>query len=146
MKANQLKSRTDKKVKRLGRGYGSGVGGHVVGRGQKGQKSRSGHKSMVFFEGGNLPFFRRIPKFKGFKSLNKVVVQGVNLTVISKFFNDGDEVTVDSLKKKGIVRKNAKAVKILGFGNLTKKVVFKGLVFSKSAEASALKSGAKIEK
>jgi len=56
-----------KNSKRLGRGYGSGVGGHTSTRGSKGQKSRSGHKSLVFFEGGNVPFFRRMPKFAGFK-------------------------------------------------------------------------------
>ena len=57
------------KAKRIGRGYGTGVGGHTVGRGMKGQKSRSGHKSLVGFEGGQTPFFRRMPKFMGFKPI-----------------------------------------------------------------------------
>ena len=63
-----LRKNRIKKAKRLGRGYGSGVGGHTVGRGTKGQKSRSGHKSLQFFEGGNVPFFRRMPKYKGFNN------------------------------------------------------------------------------
>ncbi|NCA93169.1 hypothetical protein EOM82_08040, partial [bacterium] len=61
------------KAKRIGRGYGSGVGGHTVGRGAKGQKSRSGHKSLVMFEGGNVPFYKRMPKYKGFNAANKIM-------------------------------------------------------------------------
>ena len=66
------------KGKRLGRGYGSGVGGHTVGRGTKGQKSRTGHKSLEFFEGGNVAFFRRMPKYRGFNQSMKIENDVVN--------------------------------------------------------------------
>ena len=146
MQANQIKRRpVKKKSKRLGRGYGSGVGGHVVGRGQKGQKSRTGHKSMVFFEGGNLPFFRRIPKFKGFKRLNKVKPQAINLQTIEKFFKEGEVVSLDTLRKKGIIRKSVNSVKILGTGNLKKKVNFEGVEFSESAKKVIEKLGCEVK-
>jgi large subunit ribosomal protein L15 len=103
-----------KKAKRLGRGYGSGVGGHTVGRGSKGQKSRSGHKSLVGFEGGNVPFYRRIPKYKGFKSRSTVNTQVINVATISDNFKSGEKITVDTLKERGLIRKNAQEVKSFG--------------------------------
>lgn len=146
MKAHAIKARKVKKAsKRLGRGYGSGVGGHVVGRGQKGQKSRSGHKSMVFFEGGNVPFYRRIPKFRGFKRLTKVKAQAVNLEDLEKNFKENEIVSIDSLKKKGLIRKTTKRVKILGLGNLTKKLKFEGVEFSIPAKKVIDKLGCEIK-
>jgi large subunit ribosomal protein L15 len=133
------------KAKRLGRGYGSGVGGHVVGRGMKGQKSRSGHKSLVFFEGGNLPFFKRIPKYKGFKRHNKVKFQSVNLSVLEENYKANEAVTIESLQEKGLVRKRTKYVKILGNGEVTKKIKIVGLPVSKSASDKVLAAGGSIE-
>ena len=97
------------KSKRLGRGYGSGVGGHTVGRGAKGQKSRSGHKSLISFEGGNVPFFRRMPKYKGFNQSRKIEVEAVNVDVLEKNFKDGEEVSVEALKDKGILKRMHRA-------------------------------------
>ncbi|MBU1119898.1 50S ribosomal protein L15, partial [Patescibacteria group bacterium] len=94
------------KGKRIGRGYGSGVGGHTVGRGSKGQKSRTGHKSLVFFEGGNVAFFRRMPKYKGFNQSRKIENDAVNVNTLEKEFKAGEVVSVDTLKEKGIIKKN----------------------------------------
>ncbi len=133
------------KDKRLGRGMGSGVGGHTVGRGQKGQKSRSGHKSMALFEGGNLPFYKKTPKYRGFKKPNQVKYQGINVSVIEENFKNGDEISLESLSEKGLVRKKQKNVKILGFGELKKKVVIKGLKVSESAKKLVKDAGGKVE-
>lgn len=131
-------------AKRLGRGYGSGVGGHTVGRGTKGQKSRSGHKSTVFFEGGNRPFYSRIPKYKGFKS-RADKFHPVNLNIIEDEFKAGELVNLESLKEKGLVKKRTKLVKILGFGELTKKITFEGLKISETAVAKIEKAGGSIK-
>ena len=133
------------KAKRLGRGYGSGVGGHTVGRGVKGQKSRSGHKSLVAFEGGNVPFFRRIPKYKGFKPLSRVNVQVINLDTLSENFKDGDKVNIDTLKEKGLVKKNTEQVKILARGKIEKKLSLEGLKTSPSAEEKIKEAGGSLK-
>ena len=134
------------KGKRIGRGYGSGVGGHTVGRGAKGQKSRSGHKSLISFEGGNVPFHRRMPKYKGFNNKFKVENAAVNVFVLEENYKDGETVTVESLKEKGIVRKNAIEVKILGNGDLKKKLVIEGITLvSSSAREKIEKAGGSIK-
>lgn len=147
MRLENIAKRTNRTMdsKRLGRGYGSGVGGHTVGRGQKGQKSRSGHKSMKTFEGGNTPFHRRIPKYRGFTNSNKVVSQPISLKVLSENFNDGDEVSLETLQAKGLVRKKIEDVKILGNGELKKKLVVKGLAVSEAAKNSILEAKGKVE-
>lgn len=134
------------KAKRIGRGYGSGVGGHTVGRGAKGQKSRSGHKSLISFEGGNVPFYRRMPKYKGFNNQFKVENAAVNVFVLEESYKDGETVTVESLKEKGIVRKNAASVKILGNGDLKKRLVIEGIALvSSSAREKIEKAGGSIK-
>lgn len=133
------------KGKRIGRGYGSGVGGHTVGRGSKGQQSRSGHKSLQSFEGGNVPFFRRMPKYKGFNNQFKVETQVVNTDVLEKIFEVGETVTVEILKEKGIVKKNAKNVKILAKGELKKKLNIEGINMSPSAREKIEKAGGTIK-
>jgi large subunit ribosomal protein L15 len=138
------KNRKDK-AKRIGRGYGSGVGGHTVGRGTKGQKSRAGHKSLVGFEGGQTPFFRRMPKFMGFKPVNRVENVAVNLDVVSDNYKSGEKVTLDSLKKKGLIGKKVENVKILGMGEIKKKVSIEGLSISKAAQEKIVKAGGSIK-
>lgn len=130
--------------KRLGRGYGSGVGGHTVGRGQKGQKSRSGHKSVIFFEGGNRPFFSRVPKFPGFNSKAERY-EAVNVGTLDKEYKDGESVTLENLKEKGLVRKRVSLVKVLGNGDLTKKLNIVGLPLSKSAKEKLDKAGGVVK-
>jgi len=147
MYLEKLPKRTNRtmKAKRLGRGYGSGVGGHTVGRGSKGQKSRSGHKSLISFEGGNVPFFRRMPKYKGFNQSRKVEVSAVNVDVLEKNFKDGEEVTVEILKNKGIVKKNSESVKILGKGEIKNKLNIVGITVSSSAREKIEKAGGSIK-
>lgn len=133
------------KGKRLGRGYGSGVGGHTVGRGSKGQKSRTGHKSLAFFEGGNVAFYRRMPKYKGFNQSRKIENDAVNVNTLEKEFKAGEVVTVDSLKEKGIIKKNSQGVKILGKGEITIKLNIDGVAVSSAAKAKIEKVGGTIK-
>ncbi|MDD3474734.1 MAG: 50S ribosomal protein L15 [Candidatus Dojkabacteria bacterium] len=133
------------KAKRIGRGYGSGVGGHTVGRGTKGQKSRSGHKSLVGFEGGQTPFFRRMPKYMGFKPINRIENVVVNLDILSENYKTGEEVNLESLVSKGLIKKGAKSVKILGSGDIKKKLEIEGLLISKTAQEKIIKAGGSIK-
>ncbi len=133
------------KAKRLGRGYGSGVGGHTSTRGMKGQKSRAGHKSLVFFEGGNVPFFRRMPKTKGFSKPNKIEATAINLNTLEENFKAGELVTVDSLKEKALIAKRTVSVKILGSGEISKKIVIEGIPASQTAKEKVEKAGGTIK-
>ena len=133
------------KGKRIGRGYGSGVGGHTVGRGTKGQKSRTGHKSLIFFEGGNVAFFRRMPKYKGFNQSRKIENSVVKLETLGNNFKAGETVSVDSLMEKGIIKKNTKNVKILAKGELKIKLTVDGIELSSSAKTKIEKAGGTIK-
>ncbi len=135
MELNALPKRKKQrnKSKRVGRGYGSGKGGHTVGRGQKGQRSRSGGKTKVGFEGGNVPLYRRLPKFRGFRNPDRVEYQVINFADLEKNFKSGEEVSKKNLMEKGMIRKKTKNVKVLGKGKLTKKLKFKDVKMSKSA-------------
>ena len=121
--------------RRLGRGPGSGLGGTST-RGHKGAKARSGYKNKIGFEGGQMPLQRRLPKF-GFKNINRVEYQPVNLSAIQALAekNNLTKVGVEELAAAGLI--NAKGlVKILGNGKLTAKVDVVANAFSKSAEAA----------
>ena len=133
------------KAKRLGRGYGSGVGGHTATRGMKGQKSRAGHKSLLFFEGGNVPFFRRMPKKKGFNQTNKIEATAINLDILNENFKSGEVVSIESLKEKALIAQRTPAVKILGSGDISKKIVIDGIPASQSAKEKVLKAGGTIK-
>ena len=114
---------------RKGRGHGSG-NGKTAGRGHKGQKARSG-APRIGFEGGQMPLYRRIPK-RGFTNRNTKEIVAINIDVLNKF-DDGTTVTVDSLVEAGIIRNPKDGVKILGNGELTKKLNVKANAFSASA-------------
>ncbi|SFG35661.1 50S ribosomal protein L15 [Oribacterium sp. WCC10] len=116
---------------RRGRGHGSG-NGKTAGKGHKGQKARSG-APRPGFEGGQMPLFRRIPK-RGFTNINTKVITGINLSVLEDKYNDGEEVTFETLLSKGIIKKLNDGVKILGNGDLTKKLNVKVTAFSASAK------------
>lgn len=122
---------------RRGRGHGSG-NGKTAGKGHKGQKARSG-APRIGFEGGQMPLYRRIPK-RGFKNINTKEIVAINVSVLEKNFENGDTVTVDSLIEKGIIKnintgiKNFDGVKILGNGELTKKLDVKVNAFSETAK------------
>ena len=133
------------KGKRIGRGYGSGVGGHTVGRGSKGQKSRTGHKSLEFFEGGNVAFYRRMPKYKGFNQSRKIENDSVNENTLEKEIKAGEIVSVDTLKEKGIIKKNSQGVKILGKGEIKIKLNIEGVAVSAAAKEKIMKAGGTIK-
>jgi len=133
------------KAKRLGRGIGSGVGGHTVGRGQKGQKSRTGHKSTMFFEGGNVPFYRRMPKYRGFNRPGKIKHEAINVSLVDEEYKPGETVSLESLIEKGLIRKRNPHVKILGDGEIKKKVTIDGLTLSATAEKKIIAAGGTIK-
>ena len=138
-KTEELKTK-----KRVGRGPGSGMG-KTSTRGQKGQKSRSGVSISPWFQGGQTPLYRRIPK-RGFKNTRFEVKFGtINLSDLNKFFNDGDVVSPEVLKERGILKKQYAGVKVLGNGNLTKKLVIKANRFSSAAVTKIENAGGKAE-
>ena len=126
---------------RRGRGHGSG-NGKTAGKGHKGQKARSG-APRPGFEGGQMPLYRRIPK-RGFTNRNSLEIIGINVDVLNRF-EDGSEVTVDSLIEVGIVKNPKDGVKILGNGELTKKLDVKANAFSASAIEKIQALGGKAE-
>ena len=131
-----------KNRKRVGRGPGSGLG-KTSGRGSKGQLARSGGKTRPGFEGGQIPFFQRLPK-RGFKNYTRKEYAVVNLSDL-EMFNDGDVVTPELLVSKNVLKKLKSGVKVLANGELTKKLTVKANVFSKAAEAAITKVGGTVE-
>jgi large subunit ribosomal protein L15 len=125
--------------KRLGRGHGSGLG-KTSGKGHKGQMARSGHKHKEGFEGGQMPFFRLVPK-RGFKNPNRKVTAPVNLGQLDNSFEDGAEVTLTALLDKGLANGAFDRIKILGDGELTKKLTVTAHAFSTSAREAIEKAG-----
>ena len=123
------------------RGHGSG-NGKTAGKGHKGQKARSG-APRIGFEGGQMPLYRRIPK-RGFQNYNHKNIVGINVSAL-EVFNDGEEVTVEKLLETGIVRKAEDGVKILGHGELSKKLTVKVNAFSETAKAKIEAAGGKAE-
>jgi large subunit ribosomal protein L15 len=126
---------------RVGRGHGSG-NGKTAGKGHKGQKARSG-ATRPGFEGGQLPLYMRLPK-RGFKCINSKTIIGINVDRLN-IFNDGDVVTVETLIESGIVKNPRDGVKILGNGDLTKKLEVKVDAFSASAKEKIEALGGKAE-
>ena len=129
--------------KRVGRGVGSGLG-KTSGKGHKGQNARSGGGVRPGFEGGQLPLFRRLPK-RGFSNaMFKVEYATINVSDLNKF-EDGAVVTPELLKEMGILKKQLSGVKVLGNGELTKKLTVKAHAFSDSAKEKIGAKGGKIE-
>ena len=120
-----------KTSKRIGRGHGSGQG-KTAGKGHKGQKARSGGSIRPGFEGGQMPLQRRIPK-RGFNNIFAKKIVSVNVSAL-EVFEDGAEVTAQALIEKGIVKNEYDGIKILGNGNLSKKLTVKVAKFSESAK------------
>ena len=116
---------------RKGRGHASG-NGKTAGKGHKGQKARSG-ATRPGFEGGQMPLYRRLPK-RGFTNINSKTIIGINVSALEKFENDS-VVTVETLLESGIVKNPRDGVKILGNGELTKKLTVKVNAFSEGAKA-----------
>ncbi len=129
--------------KRIGRGQGSGRGGTST-RGHKGAKSRSGYSKKIGFEGGQMPYIRRVPKF-GFKNRNRIEYKAINISIIEKLATDKNltDINFDTFREFGLVSKNDK-VKILGSGELTKKVNVTAHAFSKTAKEAIEKNGGQV--
>ena len=145
MKLNELQRNigATQKKKRVGRGPGSGLG-KTSGKGQKGQKARSGVSINPVFEGGQLPLYRRIPK-RGFKNARFKTVYGtINLAELNKF-EDGTVVTPALLKDTGLVKKQYEGIKVLGNGKLEKKLTIQANKFSESALEKIKEAGSKAE-
>ena len=126
---------------RRGRGHGSG-NGKTAGKGHKGQLARSGAKKAGF-EGGQMPLYRRIPK-RGFTNRNSKDIVAINVSVLERF-EDGTEVTVEKLLESGAISHARDGVKILGDGDLTKKLNVKVNAFSESAKAKIEAAGGTVE-
>ncbi|VFP81945.1 50S ribosomal protein L15 [Candidatus Erwinia haradaeae] len=127
--------------KRLGRGVGSGLG-KTAGRGHKGQKSRSGGGPNRGFEGGQMPLYRRLPKF-GFTSRKSMVTKEVRLSDLAKI--KGDFVELNSLKEARLISINTKFVKVIMSGTISAPVIIRGLRVTKGARSAIKEVGGTIE-
>jgi large subunit ribosomal protein L15 len=132
----------NKPKRRIGRGPGSGHG-KTATRGAKGQGSRTGYSSRRVFEGGQMPLVRRIPK-RGFNNRWAETVVAVNLNVLEKYFDAGEEVSPESLESKQLIRGRYDQVKVLGNGELTKKLKITAHRFSVSAREKIEKAGGEV--
>lgn len=144
MKLHDLKSAAGsrKSPKRVGRGTGSGLGRNA-GRGENGQKARSGGGVRLGFEGGQMPLFRRIPK-RGFTNIFAKQYSQINVERLN-IFEDGTEVTPQLLLEKKIIKKSKDGVKVLGNGELNKKLTIKAAKFTKAAAEKIEAAGGKVE-
>lgn len=131
-----------REVKRIGRGHGSG-NGKTAGKGHKGQKARAGHGQRPGFEGGQMPLQRRIPK-RGFNNIFRVEYATVNVSQLNVFEN-GAVVDAQALVDAGLVKKTLGGIKILGGGELKRKLTVSAAAFSKSAEEKINAAGGKAQ-
>ena len=130
------------KKKRIGRGPGSGTG-KTAGKGNKGQKSRSGYSRKIGFEGGQMPLQRRLPK-RGFTNIFKKQWLEISLAKLEESFNAGDEVTLEILHERGLIKKAKHDLVILGNGDITKALKISAHRFTKSAKEKIEKAGGSI--
>lgn len=144
MKLNELKPNEGarRNRKRVGRGTSSGYG-KTAGRGQKGQLARTGGKTRLGFEGGQMPLFRRMPK-RGFNNVNRKEYAIINLADLNKF-EDGSEVTIDALKSTGLVKKELDGVKLLANGEVKVKLTVKVNKVSEAAKKAVEAAGGTVE-
>ena len=144
MKLENLSRTPERKAtKRVGRGAGSGMG-KTSTRGENGQKSRSGASIKPWFEGGQSPLYRRIPK-RGFNNARfRIEFATINLSDLNRF-NDGDVITPELLKEKGVIKKELCGLKVLGNGTLEKKLTIKANRFSSSAVTKIENAGGTAE-
>ncbi len=134
-----------KSKKRIGRGQGSGYGGHTVGKGHNGQKSRSGHKEKFWFEGGQMPLQRRVPKF-GFNNPFRTDYEALNVDTLDGFIGLGKldkKVTISDLRSAGVIGKSD-LVKLLGRGEIETKVDIEVHAASKSAKKKIEDAGGSV--
>lgn len=145
MELHSLKdtSRHRKQSRRVGRGIGS-TAGKTCGRGTKGAGSRAGWTSRAGYEGGQFRLYMKLP-IRGFSNVRFAkVVRGINLNQIEEMFNDGDVVSLETLRKHGFINGRCDAVKVLGNGELTKKVSMKVNALSESAKEKLHRAGIEV--
>ncbi|MBQ4584326.1 MAG: 50S ribosomal protein L15 [Bacilli bacterium] len=145
MKLEQLPASKEAKArKRVGRGPGSGMG-KTSTRGEKGQLARSGGGVPAWFQGGQSPLYRRLPK-RGFNNKRfETKYATINVGELNKLFNDGDVVTPEVLKERGIVKKQLSGIKVLSTGVIDKKLTIKAQRFSSAAVSKIENAGGKAE-
>jgi len=146
MKLNELKNKSSRSKKRLGRGIGSSKG-KTSGRGHKGQKSRSG-VAIKSFEGGQMPLYRRLPK-RGFKRIKNKRIALINLSRIQEIINKNKillntKINLQNLQKSNLINNKYKKLKLLGSGDIKEKFDFEVDFISKSAKEKIEKSGGKV--
>ncbi len=145
MELNNLKPAYCAKHKdnyRKGRGHASG-NGKTAGYGHKGQKARSG-APRIGFEGGQMPLYRRLPK-RGFKNVNRKNIVTINLSTLEHYYEDGDTVVSEDLIERGIIKDTYDGLKILGNGELSKKLTVQANAFSETAKQKIEAAGGKAE-
>lgn len=129
-------------AKRVGRGIGSGKGGHVAGRGMKGQKSRTGGKVPIWFEGGQTGLAHGMPYKGGFSNHGAKVILNFNLSDLSDVIASDSKITPETLEKAGLIKvKKFHAIKILGRGTIDKKIEFDGFLYAKKAAEKIVAAG-----
>ena len=133
---------SNKDSKRKGRGHGSG-NGKTAGRGHKGQNARSGGGVRIGFEGGQMPIYRRLPK-RGFNNIFALKYAEINVSDLNKF-EDGAVVDAAALKEAGIIKKTLDGIKVLGNGEVSKKVIVKAAKFTEAAKEKIVAAGGKYE-
>ena len=144
MKLHQLHNSFNRQSRtRVGRGDGSGLG-RTCGRGDKGAGARSGAKHRAYFEGGQIPLFRRLPK-RGFNNPNHKIYSVVNVSYLEANFSAGDQVDVETLKSRGLGEKGNAGLKILGDGEVTKSLTVRAEKFSASARQKIEAAGGSCE-
>ena len=144
MQLNSIQSKTGSTKARNRVGRGNASKGTYCGRGCKGMGQRKSGNMRPGFEGGQTSLISRLPKLRGFKNPNKVIYQAININALEHCFNDGDEINIEALLKKKLIRKKNVPVKILGVGKLTKKLTIKVHKISTSAKEKVVKAGGKV--
>lgn len=129
-----------KKRKRVGRGN-AGKGGTYAGKGRKGQNARSGSGKGPYFEGGQLPLVRRLPRVRGFTNIFRIPYRIVNIERIEAVFEVSDEINPEILLEKGLIKKGKNPVKVLGQGDLSKALTIQAHAFSRGARAKIEAAG-----
>jgi large subunit ribosomal protein L15 len=141
---HELLSTTTKSAKRVGRGIGSGKGGHTSGRGQKGQKSRGGSKIPLWFEGGQLPLIKRLPMLRG-KGRLKVVRPTAEVTLGELQLMKSTKIDLDTLKSEKVIDRRFKKAKIIATGKIERKVDLEGLPATASATKAIEAAGGNVK-
>ncbi|MCA9369684.1 MAG: 50S ribosomal protein L15 [Pseudomonadales bacterium] len=141
---NSLSKTTTKSKKRVGRGYGSGVGGHTSGRGMKGQKSRTGANIPLWFEGGQLPLIKRLPMLRG-KGRFKVVRPTAEITLSELERMSADTITRETLVLENVIDPAFKKAKVIASGTIKRRVTLSGIKVSDGARSAITAAGGSVE-